>query len=108
MLTFEGQQFMGTANISQKMAVRKHARLVGSALEGHTYAYTTTHPIVRTHQSLGKLAHNVQRFDVQPSVDQNNLVIFVVGQVKVRSSVYDAAPYPATHDIATGLALSLL
>ncbi len=34
-------------------------------------------------QSLGKLAHNVQRFDVQPSVDQNNLAIFVVGQVKL-------------------------
>lgn len=31
------------------------------------------------------MAHNVQRFDVQPSVDQNNLVIFVVGQVKVRA-----------------------
>lgn len=34
-------------------------------------------------QSLGKLAHNVQRFDVQPSTDPNNLVIVVIGQVKV-------------------------
>lgn len=105
MLTFEGQQFMGTANISQKMAVRKHARLVGSAWEG-TCPHIKTHTLVRTQQSLGKLAHNVQRFDVQPSVDQNNLVIFVVGQVKVRSSAYDEAPYPATHDIGSGLALS--
>ena len=53
MLTFEGQQFLGINNIAQKMS------------------------------SLGKLAHNVQRFDVQPSVDPNNLVIFVVGQVKL-------------------------
>jgi hypothetical protein len=53
MLTFEGQQFMGGTNISQKMA------------------------------GLGKLVHNVQRFDVQPSLDPSNLIIAVVGQVKL-------------------------
>ncbi len=53
MLTFEGQQFQGVSNISNKMG------------------------------SLGKLVHNVQRFDVQPSVDPNNLIIFAVGQVKL-------------------------
>ena len=53
MLTFEGQQFMGIANISQKLA------------------------------GLGKVVHNVQRFDVQPSLDPGNLVILVVGQIKL-------------------------
>lgn len=50
---------------------------------GHTSSAYSTHPTGNESQSLGKLAHNVQRFDVQPSVDPNNLVIFVVGQVKV-------------------------
>jgi hypothetical protein len=53
MLTFEGQQFMGIANISQKLA------------------------------GLGKVVHNVQRFDVQPSLDAGNLAILVVGQIKL-------------------------
>ena len=51
-------------------------------------------------QSLGKLAHNVQRFDVQPSVDANNLVIFVVGQVKVRAYMYHLfKPPPSPHRV---------
>lgn len=85
MLTFEGQQFMGVANISQKMAVCTWL-LAHVGFGPNPVALPFMHLLIillRRWQSLGKLAHNVQRFDVQPSTDPNNLVIVVIGQVKV-------------------------
>jgi hypothetical protein len=53
MMTFEGQQVQGSANIIQKL------------------------------RSLGQVNHNVTSTDVQPSSTPSSILIFVTGSVKI-------------------------
>lgn len=53
MLTFEGQQYQGTANIVEKF------------------------------RSTGGAQHSVKSVDVQPSKDPSSILIFVTGSVKL-------------------------
>ena len=53
MLTFEGEQFQGPANILTKL------------------------------RAIGQVVHQVKSMDVQPSATGNALVIFITGSVKI-------------------------
>jgi len=55
MLTFEGQQFLGSAAIVEKL------------------------------KQLGSVRHNPQTIDVQPSVVPNSIVVVVTGHVQVEN-----------------------
>mmetsp|Transcript_104407 Transcript_104407/g.239106 ORF Transcript_104407/g.239106 Transcript_104407/m.239106 type:complete len:122 (-) Transcript_104407:224-589(-) len=53
MLTFEGQQFQGSAAIIEKL------------------------------KAVGQVAHNVGTIDIQPSTDSNAIIVFVAGSLRI-------------------------
>lgn len=95
MLTFEGGPIQGTQNIMQKLQVSPTFELptcalgksqVTDALFRWSDCKADGLSTLMFLQSLGTIAHQPARMDVQPSLDSNNIVIFVVGQIKVHLS----------------------
>ena len=83
MLTWEGVQTLGAANIAEKLTVRP------PPLCPHTT--TPAHPSIRSApQSLPfeKVLHKVTTFDAQPcSADLRNILVSVTGLLVVRPNL---------------------
>ena len=81
MLTWEGNQILGAANISEKLTVRKLRRLIH-----RSHALTPWTHYEQKSLPFEKVQHKVTTLDAQPSdPSMSNMIVSVTGLLLVRS-----------------------